>query len=230
MRRHKDLDVKRDVVTRAIFSELTAAESLLDAQIGLGLPILERGGAAKPAGNDHGSLLLTMALSEERERVLERVLLLLQLLHPTTRLDVVAENFRSDSPSRRANAVEVLDNTVRETFKKRLLPLLEDRTIAVRSHRSRDAWIASLVTGPRPWIAACAALYAQQNGMSSAVGPLETALASPVAYLREAAAQALGRLLPPGSSAALERLRDDPAREVRVAVEGALRLARLGTG
>jgi HEAT repeat protein len=171
-----------------------------------------------------------MALSEERERVLERTLLLLQLLHPATRLDVVAENFRSDSPARRANAVEVLDNTVRETFKKRLLPLLEDRVAGPRATRSRDAWVASLVTGPRPWIAACAALYAQQAGVASAVGPLETALESPVAYLRESAAQALGRLLPPGASSALERLRDDPSGDVRLAVEGALRLARLGTG
>lgn len=230
MRRQKDLQVRREVVTRAIFSELTAAEMLLNAQVALKLPVLDRTQVPAPSKNGQGKVLLALALAEERERTLERVLLLLQLLHPGARLDVVAENFKSDSAAKRANAVEVLDNTVREAFKKRLLPLLEDRVAgAVATTHTTEEWISELISGPRPWIAACAALYAEQANMASMAKALEGTLSSPVAYLREASAHALGRLATANAAKALEALKNDPAREVRSVVEGALRLSRLGT-
>lgn len=228
MRRRSDVVVRREVVRAAVLSELSSAEWLLEAQRALGLPNVER--TTPPDRARSARFLLALALVEERDRALSRVLVLLELLHPRARLDVVADNLRSDQPSTRANAVEVIDNTVKEDLKKRLLPLLEDRlSRPADTTRTQLQWLESLLRGPHPWIAACAAHYSLEERVAAAALALEHALKSPVAYVRESAAGALVRLAPDRALIALAPLAHDPSKAVREVVQGALVLARLGT-
>lgn len=231
LRRRDGIVVRRDVVLRAVRSELDHAEGLVDIQRGLGLASVDRSAPVRGAARSGGArLLLTLALQEERDRSIERSIVLLQLLHPNDGLDVVAENLRSESAARRANAVEVLDNTVREDLKKRLLPLLEDRLVRpLPTTRPKNAWLSELVDGRNAWIAACAAQLAAEDRVDGMVPALGRALMSPVAYVREAAASAVARLSPDEARELLAPLQEDPARSVRRAAEGALVLARLGT-
>lgn len=228
MRRRSDVVVRRDVVRDAVLSELSTAEWLLEAQNALALPLIDRTAPVPVARG--GRSLLSLALIEERDRALSRILVLLELLHPRAGLDVVADNLKSDQPSRRANAVEVLDNTVKEDLKKRLLPLLEDRLSRPSdTARTQLQWLESLLRGPHPWIAACAAQFALEERIASTALALEHALHSPVAYVRESAAFALVRLAPDRALIALAPLSHDPSKAVREVVQGALVLARLGT-
>lgn len=230
MRRRPDVVVRRDVVTKAVTSELAHAEGLVDVQRGLELPMVDRSAPMQTARGEGARLLLALALIEERDRAIARAIIMLELLYPNAGLDVVADNLRSDSASRRANAVEVLDNTVREELKKRLLPLLEDRLSRPSpGHRAPEAWLAQLVTGPHPWIAACAAQLALERNLPGVAPALEKGLESPVAFVRESCAHALSRLAPNEASRALEPLRRDPASSVRRVAEGALVLTRLAS-
>lgn len=229
VRRRTDVVVRRDVIIRAILGELELAESLARMQRGLGLAPVDRQAPVRSARGEGARILLTLALIEERDRTLERAIVLLELLHPNAGLDVVADNLRSDQVSRRANAVEVLDNTVREDMKKRLLPLIEDRepTRMLEPARTRAEYLAKLITGPHAWIAACAAQLAAEERIPGLTAPLQKGLLSLTPFVREACASALGRLSPIEARAALEGLKDDPARSVRRVAEGALVLARL---
>jgi ATP/ADP translocase/HEAT repeat protein len=230
-RRRTDVVVRRETVIRAIKNELELAESLARVQSALGLPNVDRQAPVRiPRGRGSG-VLLALALLEERDRAVERTLVLLELLHPNAGLDVVADNLRSEQPARRANAVEVLDNTVREDVKKRLLPLIENREPlrSAEPNRTRVEHLSQLVTGSHAWIAACAAQLAAEEHLTGLVGALEAGLASAIPYVREACASALGRISPASARPALERLREDPARSVRRVAESALVLSRLAT-
>lgn len=230
MRRRSDVVLRRDVIRRAIHSELTRAENLLEAQRGLNLPTVERTAALRQSRGTGARPLLALALIEERDRIIARTLELLVLLHPKGGLDLVAENLRSDLPSRRANAVEVIDNTVKDEVKKRLLPLIEERTaLESEAARSPTEWAAALLESSSPWIAACAARYASEHQLTAVAPQLMTALEHQVAYVREAAASALVQLAPQRANEFIEQLARDPARSVRQVAEGARVLARLAT-
>ncbi len=230
MRRRQDVAVKRETVTKALLAELAHAEQLIDVQRGLELPSTDRHQQVKTARVEGARDLLALALREERDRCIERAIILLQLLYPAAGLDVVADNLRSDSPARRANAVEVIDNTVRDELKKRLLPLLEDRTMRpVIVPRSAEDWVNELLFGPHAWIAACAAQYALERNLSGSVSALARGLSSPTGYVRESCVHALARLAPEKAGDLLLPLKDDPVPAVRRAAEDALLLTRLAS-
>jgi HEAT repeat protein len=216
MRRRTDIVVRREEIMKAVGFEISHAEHLGDIQVALALPTVDRT-APLQLGRGRGSgALLALALVEERDRSVQRAIVLLELLHPNAGLDLVADNLRSDSPARRANAVEVLDNTVQEDLKKRLLQLVEDRMMRPPPPvRTPDKWLAELLTGPHAWIAACAAQVALERQVQGLATPLQQGLTSPVPYLREACATALARLSPAEARTLLVPLKQDPARSVR---------------
>jgi HEAT repeat protein len=220
MRRRVDINVKRDVVMGAVVSEVSHAEHLADIQRGLNLPAVDRNNPVLPGRGQGSPAMLALALSEERERSVERAIVLLELLHPNAGLDLVADNLRSDSPTRRANAVEVLDNTVREDLKQRLLQLVEDRLIRpAPPPRPAQQWLAELITGPHAWISACAAQLVMDERITGLEDALRQGLSSPAAYVRELCAVALSRMSPRDARNFIAPLKEDPARSVRRFVE-----------
>jgi HEAT repeat protein len=223
MRTRSNIIPDRNVIMKGVTLEISHAEHLGDIQRALELPVVDRN-APIQFTREHGSqMLLTLALMEERDRSIHRSIALLELLHPNAGLDLVADNLRSDSPARRANAVEVLDNTVREDLKKRLLQLAEDRIVRPPpAPRSREKWLEELITGPHAWIVACAAQVAYEQRVQGLTDALRKGLASPVPYVREACATALTRISPAEAVIYIAPLKDDPARSVRKLVEAFL--------
>jgi ATP/ADP translocase/HEAT repeat protein len=216
MRRRKDVVVRRPIVIHALEFEIANAERCADVQVGLHLPKIDRSLRINASHGAGGPILLTLALEEERDNSIQRAIVLLELLYPGAGLDVVADNLKSDVPARRANAVEVLDNTFQEELKKRLLALVEDRrTSPPPPARSRGEWLSELVDGPHPWIAACAAELALEQHVTGVEPSLLRGVKSPVPYVRESCAHSLIGLAPAEARTALLPLREDPARTVR---------------
>ncbi len=229
-RRHPEARGRPDLVNRAVVSELDLAEHLVDVHTALSLPQVERSAPLTAPRGQGARELLALALLEERERAIERAIVLLELLYPRAHLDVVADNLRADESARRANAVEVLDNTVHEELKKRLLPLLEGRLHRTPPpKRPPEQWLAGLLAGQNPWIAACAAQLAFERGLVESSQSLSDGVKSPVAFVREACANALARLNPAMAKPLLESLQTDDSPAVRRVAEGALVLTRLAS-
>jgi len=230
MRRRSDIQVDRTRIARAVTTEIDQAEEMVIVQHALDLPPVDRSVLLKTERKRGAVMLLSLALVEEKDRAIERAIALLELLHPMSGLDVVAENLRSDTPSRRANAVEVLDNTVAENVKKRLLPLVEDRLMRPTGPpRSRSQRLAGIVAGQHAWIAACAARVAADEKAPQMVEALSKGLESGVPYVRESCASAIASVAPESAPGLLEPLRSDPSRSVRRIVEGALVLAHVAS-
>jgi AAA family ATP:ADP antiporter len=220
MRRRTDIVIKKAVITKAVDFEISLGEALADVQSALNLPVVDRNAKVTLSRSNGAGVLLSLALVEERDRAIQRAIVLLELLYPDGGLDVAADNLRSDSPARRSNAIEVFDNTVKADSKRRLLNLLEDRmNSSPPPERSRASWLSDLVTGPHAWIAACAAQVAVEQREANVAEALVVGLAAPIQYVREACAHGLVELAPDRAAQVLASLRDDPSKAVRRVVE-----------
>ena len=211
------IDVHR--VDAAVRSELAAARLALAAHKRLQLPLLQPGQAPRSAAD-----LLGLSLLEERDQRVLQALLLLEVLLPRVRLDVVSENLRSESAASRGNAIEVLDNALPEPWKRLVLSALDEvkrRADAVPADaRAAQEVALALANGESgSWVAACAVHWAQDAGEVDLRGlapALRRALRSGAAPLREAAACALARALPREEARKLfSGLLQDPAASVR---------------
>lgn len=124
-----------------------------------------------PDAAGDGLAWLVDALESERFRILGRIFALLALEYP---LDDMTRSWfavRGGTPRERANAVELLDNTLPKRLKSRLLGLLEPSGHRVaRSFRGRHETLPRkealrrLIEGANPWIAACALFAARRTG------------------------------------------------------------------
>jgi HEAT repeat protein/ATP/ADP translocase len=217
--RRSHVGVDKDKVEAAVRAELAGARLSLAAFKKLRLPVPD---ATKPPKN--ADELLGLSLLEERDARILQVLLLLEVILPAVRLDVVAENLRSESPAARGNAIEVLDNALPEPWKRLVMAALDevkrraDQVLA--DGRSITELAAALLAGESGnWVGACTVRWSQEPGSGvdqAALQPaLREALRSPTPALREAAAVALHRQGAGDLSAALEPLTKDSSLAVR---------------
>ena len=102
---------------------------------------------------------LARALEEQVDRQLEMVLELLQLAHPRTGLALVRHHLGSDSPAKRAYAIEIIDSTCAREVTRLIRPLVEDLSTAERRARLGPAELLGLIprlreviAGAAPWI------------------------------------------------------------------------------
>src|SRR5204863_9205282 len=112
--------------------------------------------------------LLGLALVEERDARVLQALMLLQVLLPEVRLDVVAENLRADSAAARGNAIEVLDNALPEPWKNLVLAALDEvkrrADVVPPDARPVQELVAALAGGESgSWVGACAVHWAQER-------------------------------------------------------------------
>src|SRR5207249_673663 len=196
-RRQRGVRVEAARVDRAVHGELSAARTAL--AIFKKLPLRAAAHAPRSAGE-----LLATALLEERDARVLQALVLLQVLLPEVRLDVVAEHLRSESPAARGNAIEVLDNALPELWKRPIMAALDEvkrRGDQVTADQRAVSELVSAMIGAESglWVAACTARWAlDEKGVTLAplVPSLQAALHSPAAPLREAAALAVARAAP----------------------------------
>jgi ATP/ADP translocase/HEAT repeat protein len=217
-------------VTQALRAEVALAYRALAAAEALGLD----DGAGRPPTDGAGGArhLLAVALREQLGRAVDRSLLLARVLHPAAGLELASAAL--GDPLRRAAAVEMIDAVLPKALKRRLVPLLDDRPRAARLREAEglyelprlgpDAWLGELLRDESPWLAAAAAHAAGALGVGAVAGRVRELLSHPVPWVREAALEALERLLPEAELAAAAReLTADPFEPARAR---AARLAR----
>ena len=223
-RRKRGLETDRGRVEAAIHRELGSARVALASLKKLSLPVPIHGQPPRTPGE-----LLAMTLLEERDARLLQALLLLEVLYPRVRLDVVAENLRSESPAARGNAIEVLDNTLPEPWKRLVMAGLDEvkrrGDLVLADPREHATLVSALIGGESgPWVGACAARWMLDGRLPAArlAAALESALRSPAPALREAAVIAVGRMTPAEAPRLLASLTTDPAASVRRAAKSFL--------
>ncbi len=236
VRGHRLFGLDRGPIDGALQSELSricralAAAEALELGPGPG-PSTPRQGAAAAAA------LLSSAVSEKVAQTEQRVFLLLSVLYPDAGMERIYAGIRDaqaqDAPRRRANAVELLDNLLERTLKRKLLPLLED---GQRSEKLRA--VAGLVEFTRPprvetlvllcqdetgWVRACAVHYAAQIGCQPALDAVVAGVADANPVVREAALLSCTQLAPDRVSALADSRKEDEAPFVRRRAELILR-------
>ena len=221
-RRQRGVRIEAVRVERAVHVELAAARTALS--VFKALPLPAAGHAPRTAAE-----LLGMALLEERDARLLQALVLLEVLLPQVRVDVVAENLRSESAAARGNAIEVLDNALPEPWKRQVMANLEEtkrRGDQVPPDARPVAELVSALIGGEcgPWVAACAARWALDAPvpLGRLLPALEAGLYAASAPLREAAARAVARAAPAEASRLLAPLAGDPAPSVSRTVRALL--------
>jgi HEAT repeat protein len=225
-RRHRDLGIEASRVERAVHAELAGARTALGTlkKLGLALP------AAAQAPRSTAELL-GVALLEERDARILQALLLLEVLLPEVRLDVVAENLRSESPAQRGNAIEVLDNALPEPWKRLVMAALDemkrrgDQVLA--DGRAPSELLSALIGGESGlFVGACSARWALDGSALPPLLPaLQGALVSPYPPLREAAALAIARAAPKEAPLLLSGLAADTSASVSRTVRALLSAA-----
>jgi len=216
-RRRRGVWIDTQRVEAGVHSELRGARLALGSLKKLALPLPATTAAPHTAGE-----LLAVSLLEERDARVLQALLLLEVLLPDVRLDVVAENLRSESPAQRGNAIEVLDNALPEPWKRLVLAALDEvkrRGDAVLAdQRAPHDLAGALIAGESGlWVAACTARWALDSPalpLASLAASLHTALRSSSPPLREAAALAVARATPGDAPRLLAGMADDPAASV----------------
>src|SRR5205085_9635214 len=130
-----------------------------------------------------------------------QALVRLEVRLPRVRVDVVAENLRSESGAARGNAIEVLDNALPEPWKCEVMANLEESKRrgdqVVPDGRPVAEIVSTLIGGEcGPWVAACAARWALDGPVALArlLPALEAGLHAALAPLREAAAPAVAQI------------------------------------
>ncbi len=150
-------------------------------------------------------LLLGEALTLRQLRSAERALQLVSALHQDTEFHLVSAALRSPKNWLRANAVELLDNTMTGPNRGAVLALFDDGSTERRlaraaelfpnaiEHQSRDGWLATLTQDEDPWLATCAIYEVARNG--GAAEGLATLCEHPQSLIRQTArAAARGEL------------------------------------
>ena len=204
----------------AVRAELAGARLALAALKRLQLSLPEPGKPPKTLAE-----LLGLSLLEERDSRILQVLMLLEVILPQVRLDVVAENLRSESPAARGNAIEVLDNALPEPWKRMVMAALDevkrrsDQVLA--DPRPAPELVAALAAAESgDWVAACSVRWATDVQAQIPVTGLQpallAALSSHAPPLREAAATALSRAGVADLARLLAPLEQDPSPSVRV--------------
>ena len=230
-RRHRTAGIDRARVEWSALAELASARSALAALKKLLLPAPPAFDAPHTSGE-----LLALALLEERDARVLQALVLLEVLLPELRLDVVAENLRSESGAARGNAIEVLDNALPERWKHLVMAALDegqgrDDVVAADPRPAADLAAALIVGEAGPWVAACAARWTLDARLARepVLGALKLALQSAYPPLRESAAVALARMAPREAPRLLASLAGDAADPVRRTVQFLLQRTRRAT-
>ncbi len=159
------------------------------------------------------SSLLAFALEERVAASLERVLLLVEAEYPDRGVAQARLALATSSGSKRSLAIELFD-TVGGRIHQLLVPMLEGEPGSIlavgRTHfgitsTSVEARLTQLVTGPDPWLQACAIHEAGRRHQVSLSELVLQAVDSPDPIVAEAALAACFRLLDPRRLAQLTR-------------------------
>ena len=129
-RRFADLRVDRVTIENAIIADV----ALYSRRFAISSVLF--GGPKEPSA-EQGSLL-SLTLTDSMERVKERVMWLLSLVYPSGDIRGIWAALNSREPTKRAHAVELLDNLLKGDVKRYVFPLFSDAPHAQRFKASLD--------------------------------------------------------------------------------------------
>jgi ATP:ADP antiporter, AAA family len=175
-RRHADLVVNRAVVEQRLLDEARRYYGILTLRFNL-----------RPHDSQSDRSVLTRALDDKLERILDRIFRLLGLIHPWKDVEAARRGLVRGDKRSTASAVEYLDNVLSHSLQKRLMPIFEDMTMEERVRavnallrtRPRDVedTVAQLVHDDDPVVSAAAIQFVQNHRLWSLVHDLEYAQA-----------------------------------------------------
>jgi ATP:ADP antiporter, AAA family len=164
-----------------------------------------------------GAELLHHTLREEESQHLDNMLQLLHVLEPRLEPRSLHSSLVNADGGKRGEAIEILDNVVRESIKRPLLTLLEPVASTSTERAVPHASIAMLLgDGSAEWTAAGAAYFTGVRGASEIAEGVARLLRHPSPAVRETALHAFIRLVDP--ERALQVCRDlsvDASESVR---------------
>ncbi len=166
-------------------------------------------------GTRPGTQFLRRALHEQLNRRLDVIFRLIGLLYPAKDMFDAYYGVSSGRRDLRANAVEFLDSTLLNPIRQMLLAIIEDRDSERIIDQAR-AWfgirpstypetIRTLLAEPHPWLQACAAYAAADQGLHEVAPLLEPLGDSPDEMVRETARSARERLAATATGASWKR-------------------------
>ena len=151
--------------------------------------------------------LLRSAIEERLAKILDRVFRLLGIIYPLKAIDLIHSNLKSNVANTRANAVEVLDNVLDTTLKRKLLPLLEDGAVETVLEHGKElfnferheakAWVGKFLASDEPWLAVVSIYVIGELGMTELADDVAAYLSHGDPVARETALRTLSLLLPP---------------------------------
>ncbi|MFN7133136.1 MAG: HEAT repeat domain-containing protein, partial [Myxococcales bacterium] len=171
--------------------------------------------------------LLASAIQDKIDQCEARIFTLLGVLHPDAEIEVIYAGYRDasaqDALRRKSNALELLDNLLDRSLKRKLLPLLDDapRDVKLRAAAEHFALIPSdsvkalleLIRDESAWVRACAIHLAGERPDPLLVSEVRENLEHGWDVVREAAIVALEKCLPLDqlATAVTRRARDEAA-------------------
>ncbi len=178
--------------------------------------------AYERARAEYGTLLLEHAHRSYADRTTKRVLRLVSLRHDKSALDLVRKGLAQ--PSRRANALELLDGVLEPRLRALVMPWLDDVPASVRVARAADLvgdvpepvqYLSEICVDENPYLVALGldALAGRPSATGAALARHALAHISP--WVRELALVTLARCEPGAAVEAARARLDDPSAVVR---------------
>jgi hypothetical protein len=142
-----------------------------------------------------GTDLLVESLEEMRKECFHRVFSLLGVLYPKTDMEAIRRGLMEGSREVRANAVEVLDNTLKGVLRDRLFtPLIEPPEPSRVSVENAKVRLWSLLDWDNDWLRVCSLHAIGRGRLKEALTEVRNSLNSPDALVRETGLWTLGQI------------------------------------
>jgi len=149
--------------------------------------------------------LITRGLRESMRQEVERIFRLMSLMHPHLDLHSAYVALQSKERTVHDNALEFLDNILRQQIRNLLVPLIDGEVTLAERIRvannvlhtdvvSKEKAVEALVKSDDPWLRACGAFAIGSLGLQNLRQELQKCLEHPDPLLRETARQAQLRL------------------------------------
>jgi HEAT repeat protein len=142
-----------------------------------------------------GSDLLVQTLAEMRGDCVRRVFILLGVRFPRADMAAIQRAVTEGAGEVRANALEVLDNTLKGELRERLIGgLLEPKPGLRPDMEDALERLRGLMDWPDEWLKACAIHTAGRGGIATVLPEVASAAESQEGLVRETALWAIGRI------------------------------------
>ena len=167
----------------ALVAPAPAVEALLLKESNLYCNVLTLSSNMREHAPGPHATLLERALGERLERILDRVYRLVGVLHEVDDVTAARHAIESGDRTRRAHAIEYLDNLLRGNVRKCIMPLIDETPMSAKVHhanrllkttpRDLEDTLAQLIHDGDRVVAATAIHYAARHGPASLTGDLE---------------------------------------------------------